>query len=81
MERRIRKVMKLAFYKGNQVLILGAFGCGAFLNSPDDVSKIFKELLVDEFYGMFFTNIIFPIFTIKGLENKNYDIFKETFNK
>lgn len=80
-KNRCRRIIQMAMRTQRRVLILGAFGCGAFLNSPDDVSKIFKELLVDEFYGMFFTNIIFPIFTIKGLENKNYDIFKETFNK
>lgn len=62
MERRIRKIVKLAFYKGNQVLILGAFGCGVFNNDPDEVAKIFKKVLIKENLKDLFYEVSFPIY-------------------
>lgn len=81
MKNRIRRILQMGVRTQEKVMILGAFGCGAFLNSPDDVSKIFKELLFDEFYGMFFDKIVFPIFGRENQPNPNYDAFKATFQK
>ena len=81
MKNRIRRILQMGVRTQEKVMILGAFWCGAFLNSPDDVSKIFKELLFDEFYGMFFDKIVFPIFGRENQPNPNYDAFKATFQK
>ena len=80
MRGRIRRILELAISKNVKSIILGAFGCGAFLNEPEDISKIFKELLVDEFYGMFFTHILFPIYGKSAQSIHNYEVFKSTFN-
>ena len=48
MERRIRKIVKLAAYKKNNVLVLGAFGCGVFKNNPFKIARIFYQVLVIE---------------------------------
>ena len=32
---------------GNEVLILGAFGCGAFCNPPEVVAKVFHDVMKD----------------------------------
>lgn len=80
MKNRIRKILQLGIESKATVIILGAFGCGAFLNNPEDISQIFKELLYDEFYGMYFDKIVFPIFGAKDKPNPNYDAFKATFN-
>ena len=42
---RIKKILDVAAKEGNEVVILGAWGCGAFKNSIEVVSKIFVELL------------------------------------
>jgi len=61
-------------------LILGAFGCGAFANDPQMVSKIFKKILIDEGYFKYFINVHFAIFTMPH-ETKNLYQFKDTFSK
>ena len=62
MERRIRKIVKLAAYKKNNVLILGAFGCGVFNNNPSNVSRIFAQVLIKEGLKDYFQLVVFPIY-------------------
>lgn len=42
---RIKKILDVAAKEQNEVLILGAWGCGAFKNPTDVVARVFKELL------------------------------------
>lgn len=77
MERRIRKIIKLAAYENNDVLILGAFGCGVFRNDPYDISKIFRDVLINENLKDYFQSIWFPIYK----SERNFNIFKRTFTR
>ncbi|MBQ9208444.1 MAG: TIGR02452 family protein [Oscillospiraceae bacterium] len=45
MEQRIRKIISLAFDKAPQVLILGAYGCGAFGNERAEVLPMFERAI------------------------------------
>jgi len=38
---------------GHVVIVLGAFGCGAFGNDPELVSKVMSQVFRDEFPGVF----------------------------
>lgn len=62
MERRIRKIVKLAAYKKNDVLVLGAFGCGVFKNNPNKISYLFKKVLISERLKDYFKLVVFPIY-------------------
>lgn len=42
---RIKKILDVAAREHNEVLILGAWGCGAFKNPTDIVARIFFSLL------------------------------------
>lgn len=42
---RIKKILDVAAKEGNEVLILGAWGCGAFRNPIETVARIFVEQL------------------------------------
>ena len=42
---RIKKILDVAAKEGNEVVILGAWGCGAFKNPIEIVSRIFVELV------------------------------------
>jgi uncharacterized protein (TIGR02452 family) len=42
---RIKKILDVAIKEGNEVIILGAWGCGAFKNPIEIVAKIFVELV------------------------------------
>ena len=61
METRIRKVIRLAAYKKIDVLILGAFGCGAFRNEPKPIARIFRKVLVDEGLKDQFKSVTFSV--------------------
>ena len=50
--RRLRKLLTVAAAQGDEVLVLGAFGCGAFRNPPAVVSAAYRAVL-PEFEGRF----------------------------
>ena len=62
MRRRAGYVLAVAHEHGCEHLILGAWGCGVFQNDPEEVAKVFAELLLDEggFAGVF-RRVVFAI--------------------
>lgn len=62
MERRIRKIVRLAAYKKNDILILGDFGCGPFKNDPKAIAQILYKILVIERMKDHFTAVVLPIY-------------------
>ena len=74
--RRIERIFQVAASNEAEVLILGAFGCGAFCNPPDVVAKAFKA--VQERYASYFETIEYAVFC-SGHETANFDAFCEVF--
>ena len=75
--RRIRIMLAAAAKYGYNTLVLGAWGCGAFGNKPQDVAGYFKQVIVDEGYGKCFDEICFAIY---GREDgNNITEFRKTF--
>jgi len=60
MQERMRKMLTLAVHKGQDQLVLGAWGCGVFGNNGADVAQWFHEFLTGEFDGAFH-DVIFAI--------------------
>eukprot|EP00039_Didymoeca_costata_P032358 m.37517 g.37517 ORF g.37517 m.37517 type:complete len:272 (-) comp9321_c0_seq1:182-997(-) len=58
MRQRIRLVLQIARHHNQRNLVLGAFGCGVFGNSPNFVAQCFRHLLNNEFRGVF-SRVIF----------------------
>jgi len=75
---RIRNILEVAIANEVDNLILGAFGCGAFNNPPKLVAEIFRKLLIDERYAMYFEKVVFAI-KKTGDVCPNYDAFREVF--
>lgn len=73
---RIRRFFEIAALKGNEVLVLGAFGCGAFKNPPEIVAKIFYA--VTQEYICYFDNIEYAVFHTEN-EIENYKAFYNEF--
>ena len=77
---KIKAIIECAVENNIDILILGAFGCGAFSNDPQLVSKTFKKILIDEEYYKYFMVVHFAIFTALN-ETKNFNEFNVTFEK
>ena len=45
--RRIRNIFEVAIENYVDILVLGAFGCGAFHNPPEVVADAFRECLLE----------------------------------
>ncbi|MBP5269197.1 MAG: TIGR02452 family protein [Ruminococcus sp.] len=78
MIRRIRIMLHTAASHGCKELVLGAWGCGAFGNSPQKVSGYFRKVLIDEGYEKCFTHIVFAVYG--KTDGKNITAFRETFS-
>lgn len=73
-EKRLRRILDVAAIGENKVVILGAFGCGAFSNNPEIVAQAAKNVI--EEYKYVFETIEFAIYCGPG-DEKNYRIFNE----
>lgn len=78
MTNRAEYILKIAIHNQVDNIILGAWGCGVFGNSPKDISNMFKYLLFDKGYIKAFKNVSFAIYS-RNLEN--YNAFEETFKE
>ncbi|MFG2430668.1 TIGR02452 family protein [Streptomyces sp. NPDC048590] len=60
--RRAERVLEVAAVRGYRRLVLGAWGCGVFMNDPADVAEAFRALLTDggRFSGHF-EQIVFGV--------------------
>ena len=75
--RRIRIMLAAAAKYGYKNLVLGAWGCGAFGNKPDEVAGYFRQVIFDEEYGRCFDEICFAIY---GREDgQNITEFRRVF--
>lgn len=75
---RAKRILGVAAENGIDILVLGAFGCGAFGNNPYVVAKAYKEVL-PEFDG-FFKAIEFAIYC-SSYEMNNFTAFCDTLLK
>lgn len=74
---RIRNIFEAALDNGVEVMILGAFGCGAFKNPPGLVAKAFHEVIDEDHYSNYIRKIVFAI--KRTVNDDNYHAFDEEF--
>jgi uncharacterized protein (TIGR02452 family) len=77
LQKRIHRVLSIAKAFGYSVLVLGAWGCGAFANDPYRTANDFRQALENEFSGAF-SDIVFAI-TDWSPERKFLGPFRDTF--
>lgn len=73
-EKRMRRVLDIAAANGNEVVILGAFGCGAFQNPPQIVAEAMKTVVQE--YRTAFETIEFAVYCPPG-EDRNFRVFQQ----
>ena len=72
-EKRLSRILDVAAAAGNEVVILGAFGCGAFENNPEVVARAAKNVIAK--YKKHFETIEFAVYC-SPRDERNYEIFK-----
>ena len=72
--KRLTRILEVAKADGNEVVILGAFGCGAFQNNPEVVARAAKDVV--EKFKKNFETIEFAIYC-SPRDEANYTIFKK----
>ena len=80
METRINFIMDIAVEREVDTLILGAYGCGVFGNSPYEVAGYFSQYLTE--HSNAFKKVVFAIPVSerdKGKLDSNYGVFKKEF--
>lgn len=70
MKARIRKIIAVARSNEQKVLVLGAFGCGVFGNSPEEVARIFHDVFEEPEYKGYFKRVVFAIYEPGYVKNK-----------
>lgn len=75
-EKRFTRILDIALTNNNDVVILGAFGCGAFENNPGVVAAAAKNVV--EKYIHAFRVIEFAVYC-SPRDSNNYDVFSSVF--
>ena len=75
---RLRRILDVALLNNNDVIVLGAFGCGAFRNNPNVVAMAARDVIKDYFYS--FKAIEFAVYCLPR-DNSNYKIFEKTIQE
>ncbi len=75
-QKIIEHIFAVAFENDHEILILGALGCGAYRNPPEQVIPIFNEMLT-KYYGCF-KKVIFAVYS---QSDTNFDMFNTEIKK
>lgn len=76
---KMRLVLRIAATHGHRRLVLGALGCGAFMNPKHDVADCWLEVMKEKEFKGWFEAIVFGIVD-PGLRTGNLSIFRECFD-
>ena len=77
LKQRARRILSVAAENREDILILGAFGCGAFRNPPETAARAWAEVL-PEFSGVF-EKVHFAVYC-RPDDMRNYLVFDEALN-
>lgn len=72
--QRAKRILDIAKSEQEDILILGAFGCGAFRNPPEIVAEVWTEVLKEYLYD--FQTIEFAIVSQSDKPSKNFSVFE-----
>ena len=72
-EKRLRRILDVAVMEGNEAIILGVFGYGAFSNNPQVVAQAAKNVTKEYLHA--FKNIEFAVYC-SPWDERNYRVFE-----
>ncbi|PGH10337.1 hypothetical protein GX51_00094 [Blastomyces parvus] len=67
-KEKMRVILRLSAWKRHRKLVLGALGCGAFRNPPEEVADCWAEVFSEpEFCGGWWEKVVFAVIDEMGL--------------
>lgn len=83
-KNKIEQILNIALKNGNNALVLSAFGCGAYGTPPEEMAKLFADVLSSEQYQGLFKMIHFAILNLPSTNGNhnpkgNFQPFKKIF--
>ena len=76
--KRAMHMLTVAAHKEVDILVLGAFGCGAFQNDPEVVARAYRTVLSE--FPKLFKKIEFSVYC-PAVDTTNYSVFKRIFDE
>ncbi|KAG6918279.1 hypothetical protein DXG01_015371 [Tephrocybe rancida] len=76
---KIRLIFRMAAHNGQQNLVLGALGCGAYRCPPTLVAEEMKVILMDAEFRGWFNHVVFAIYSSGEIGRRNFDVFSMVF--
>ena len=74
--KRALHMLTVAAHKEVDILVLGAFGCGAFKNDPEIVARAYRTALSE--FQKVFKKIEFAVYC-PPVDTTNYNVFKNIY--
>lgn len=78
---KVRTILRIGLLHGHDALVLGAFGCGAFHNPPEEMAAIFHEVLEEPEFKDRFRLVTFSIIEDHNSHSANYTAFSQEFGR
>lgn len=83
-KNKIRTIFRIGLTHGNDSLVLGALGCGAFRNPPRHVARLFHEVMDEPEFKNKYRRVVFAILDDHNAHRKhnpegNFKPFAEEF--
>ena len=75
---RLHLILRVALHKNNDVIILGAMGCGAWRNPPAAVAAVFAQVLPQ--YNGYFREILVAILNTREPRGNSAQIFRDALS-
>jgi len=80
MKEKMRIVLRVAAFHGHRRLVLGALGCGAFMNPKEEVAYCWAEVFAEqEFSGGWWEHVVFAVLD-DGRGVGNFAFFEEVLH-
>lgn len=83
---KMRTILRIGLRHGHDAIVLGAFGCGAFVNPPRHIAELFREVISEDEFRNKYWKIVFAILEDHNSNervnpNGNLLPFMEVFSK
>ena len=76
MRGKIRLVYRMAASNGNEYIVLGAMGCGAYACPPAQVAREMKAILLEDEFKHAFRQVVFAVYSKPGNGGTNFAVFE-----